>query len=98
MNQTDLSQLDPATLIIAGVFFLASFSLFILWIITLVKQFRSGETIWGVLTLFAGMLGLIWCFLRNHTMLGVFWILLTFVAVATWIPLVIQYVAMAQQM
>lgn len=98
MNQFELSRLDPATLIIAGVFFLASFSLFIIWIITLVKQFRAGETVWGVITLFAGMLGLVWCFLRNHTLLGVCWFLLTFVAVATWIPLVIQYVALMEQM
>ncbi len=45
--------------------------LLVFWIMTLVKQFKSGQTLWGVLTIFIGILAPIWCFLNGHKDLGV---------------------------
>lgn len=43
----------------------------VFWVLTLVKQFKSGQTLWGVLTIFIGILAPIWCFLNGHKDLGV---------------------------
>ncbi|HRQ88371.1 MAG TPA: hypothetical protein PLA50_06215 [Bacteroidia bacterium] len=38
---------------------------------TLIKQFKSGQTLWGVLTIFIGILAPIWCFMNGHKDLGI---------------------------
>lgn len=38
---------------------------------TLVKQFKSGQTLWGVLTIFIGILAPIWCFMNGHKGLAI---------------------------
>lgn len=45
--------------------------LLVFWIMTLVKQFKSNQTLWGVLTIFFAILAPIWCFLNGHKDLGV---------------------------
>jgi len=46
-------------------------ALLVFWIMTLVKQFKSGQTLWGVLTIFFGILAPIWCFMNGHKGLGI---------------------------
>jgi uncharacterized membrane protein (DUF441 family) len=46
-------------------------AMFVFWIMTLVKQFKSGQTLWGVLSIFIGILAPIWCFLNGHKSLGI---------------------------
>lgn len=45
-------------------------AIFVLWIMTLIKQFKSGDTLWGVLSIFFGILAPIWCFMNGHKSLG----------------------------
>ena len=45
-------------------------ALLVFWIMTLVKQFKSGDTLWGVLSIFFGILAPIWCFMNGHKGLG----------------------------
>ncbi|MDF1852279.1 MAG: hypothetical protein P1U85_15675 [Verrucomicrobiales bacterium] len=45
-------------------------ALLVFWIMTLVKQFKSGDTLWGVLSIFFGILAPIWCFMNGHKSLG----------------------------
>lgn len=46
-------------------------AMLVFWIMTLVKQFKSGQTLWGVLSIFFGILAPIWCFLNGHKSLGI---------------------------
>lgn len=46
-------------------------ALLVFWIMTLVKQFKSGQTLWGVLTIFFAILAPIWCFMNGHKSLGI---------------------------
>lgn len=46
----------------------------VIFIMTIVKCFKAGDTLWGVLTIFFGLPGLIWLFMNNNTKLGVSWI------------------------
>ncbi|MDF1738240.1 MAG: hypothetical protein P1U86_03690 [Verrucomicrobiales bacterium] len=45
-------------------------ALFVFWIMTLIKQFKSNDTLWGVLTIFFAILAPIWCFMKGHKSLG----------------------------
>lgn len=45
-------------------------AMLVFWIMTLVKQFKSGDTVWGVLSIFFGILAPIWCFVKGHKSLG----------------------------
>jgi len=51
--------------------FAGSIALLVFWIMTLVKQFKSGQTLWGVLTIFIGILAPIWCFMNGQKSLGI---------------------------
>ena len=44
---------------------------FILYIVSVVKAFKAGDTLWGVLNLILG-LGVIWFFLNGHKKLGIY--------------------------
>jgi len=46
-------------------------AMLVFWIMTLVKQFKSGQTLWGVLTIFFAILAPIWCFMNGHKTLGI---------------------------
>ncbi len=46
-------------------------ALLVFWIMTLIRQFKSGQTLWGVLTIFFAILAPIWCFLNGHKDLGI---------------------------
>ena len=46
-------------------------AIFVLWIMTLIKQFKSGQTLWGVLTIFFAILAPIWCFMNGQKSLGI---------------------------
>ena len=49
---------------------LAGIAILVFWIMTLIKQFKGGDTVWGVLTIFFGILAPIWCFMNNQKNLG----------------------------
>lgn len=51
--------------------FVGGLGLLVFWIMTLVKQFKSGQTLWGVLSIFFGILAPIWCFMNGHKSLGI---------------------------
>jgi len=46
-------------------------AMFVFWIMTLIKQFKSGQTLWGVLTIFFAILAPIWCFMNGQKSLGI---------------------------
>ena len=46
-------------------------ALLVFWIMTLIKQFKSGQTLWGVLSIFFGILAPIWCFMNGQKGLGI---------------------------
>lgn len=48
----------------------AGIAMLVFWIMTLIKQFKSGDTLWGVLSIFFGILAPIWCFMKGHKSLG----------------------------
>jgi len=58
--------------IIGGILaFVGAIGMLVFWIMTLVKQFKSGQTLWGVLSIFFGILAPIWCFMNGHKDLGI---------------------------
>ena len=46
-------------------------AMFVFWIMTLIKQFKSGQTLWGVLSIFFAILAPIWCFMNGEKSLGI---------------------------
>ena len=48
-------------------------ALLVFWIMTLIKQFKSGDTLWGVLCIFFGfmLLSPIWLFMNGHKQAGI---------------------------
>lgn len=48
---------------------------FVFYIIAIVKCFKAGDTLWGVLTIFLGIPGLIWLFMNGQKNLGIMWVL-----------------------
>ncbi len=51
--------------------FAGGIGMLVFWIMTLVKQFKSGQTLWGVLSIFFAILAPIWCFMNGHKGLGI---------------------------
>lgn len=49
---------------------IAGIAILVFWIMTLIKQFKSGDTLWGVLSIFFAILAPIWCFMNGHKGLG----------------------------
>ena len=45
-------------------------AILVFWIKTLIKQFKSNDVLWGVLSIFFGILAPIWCFMNGHKSLG----------------------------
>ncbi|MEM6278693.1 MAG: hypothetical protein AAF733_04390 [Verrucomicrobiota bacterium] len=45
-------------------------AILVFWIMTLIKQFKSNDVLWGVLSIFFGILAPIWCFMNGHKSLG----------------------------
>jgi hypothetical protein len=52
----------------------------VFWIMGLVKAFKAGETVWGVVGIFVPLALLIWLFIRGHAKLGILWIVAGIVA------------------
>lgn len=46
----------------------------VIWIMTIVKAFKAKDTLWGVLSIFLPICGLIWLFMKGHKQLGIYWI------------------------
>lgn len=46
-------------------------AMLVFWIMTLIKQFKSGQTLWGILSIFFGILAPIWCFMNGQKSLGI---------------------------
>ncbi|MEM9281239.1 MAG: hypothetical protein AAGA96_05385 [Verrucomicrobiota bacterium] len=48
----------------------------VLWIITLIKQFKGGDTVWGILTIFfSPLVPIIWGFVKNQKKFALYWII-----------------------
>lgn len=61
----------PILLIIGAILAIsASLASLVFHIITLVKAFKAGDVLWGVLTLIFGIPGLIWLFKNDEASLG----------------------------
>ncbi len=45
-------------------------AILVFWIMTLIKQFKANDTLWGVLSIFFAILAPIWCFKNGHKGLG----------------------------
>ncbi|MCG8600968.1 MAG: hypothetical protein MI807_12560 [Verrucomicrobiales bacterium] len=52
----------------------------VIWIMGLIKAFKAGETLWGVLGIFFPIVLLIWLFIRGQAKLGILWIVAAVVA------------------
>ena len=42
----------------------------VFWIMTLIRQFKGGDTVWGILSIFFAFLAPIWCFMNAQAGLG----------------------------
>ena len=52
----------------------------VLWIMTLIKQFKGGDTVWGVLTIFfSPLVPIIWGFVKNQKKFALYWIIVTII-------------------
>ena len=75
--------------ILTGIGVIASL---IIWIMTIIKCFKANDTLWGVLSIFIGICGLIWLFMNGHKKLGLYWIgaiVLTLIGYGILIPAMI---------
>ncbi len=71
----------------------------ILYIISLMKTFKSGETIWGVLTIFfSPLVPVIWGFMNNDKKLSINWIIVTILGIVGYAILVFGLISQAQNM
>lgn len=55
----------------SGLLLICALASFILYIVSVVKAFKAGDTLWGVLNLLLG-LGVIWFFLNGQKKLGMY--------------------------
>ena len=52
----------------------------VLWILSLIKIFKAGDTLWGVLTIFfSPIVPIIWGFMNNNKKLAIQWIIVAVV-------------------
>ncbi|MDF1813130.1 MAG: hypothetical protein P1V20_13110 [Verrucomicrobiales bacterium] len=58
-------------LIGGGLALIAAIGILVFWIIAIIKAFQAKETVWGILTILFGIVGLIFFFVKGHTKLGV---------------------------
>ena len=58
--------------ILSGIAFIA---IVILWIMSMVKAFKGGDVLWGVLALIFGLPGLIYFFVKGPKQLGIYWLI-----------------------
>ncbi len=47
----------------------------VFWIISIIKAFKASATVWGVLTIFLPIVGLIWLFLNDLKKTGIWWVI-----------------------
>ncbi|MAS93878.1 MAG: hypothetical protein CMO55_11855 [Verrucomicrobiales bacterium] len=67
--------------IIGGILaFVAGIACLIFWIMAIVKAFKAGDTLWGVLSIFIGICGLIYLFMKGQTKLAIYWIIAMVIA------------------
>lgn len=67
--------------IIGGILaFAGGIACLIFWIMAIVKAFKAGDTLWGVLSIFIGICALIYLFMKGQTKLGIYWIIAMVIA------------------
>ena len=64
--------------ILGGVAWLA---IIVFYIIAIIKAFKAGDTLWGVLNIFIGICGLIYLFMKGHKQLGIYYVIAIIVAI-----------------
>lgn len=68
--------MTPAVMAGSALFAISLVGIVILWIVTLIKQFKSGDTVWGVLTIFfTAIPAIIWSFMKGRKGLGIWWLI-----------------------
>lgn len=50
-------------------------AMLVFWIMTIIKAFKAEDTLWGVLSIFIPICGLIWLFMKGHKSLAMKWII-----------------------
>lgn len=71
---------------------------FVLWIMIIVKAFKAGDTLWGVLSIFISICALIYAFMNGHTKLGIYMIVAAIVAGVGYGMMMPSIIAQAQEM
>ena len=67
---------------------------FVFWIISIIKPFKAGDTLWGVLNIFINPIcGLIYFFMKGFKKLGIYWII---VLILFWVGYAMFAVGMIQ--
>jgi hypothetical protein len=85
--------------VIGGILaFVGVIGLIVFWVMTLIKQFKSGQTLWGVLTIFINILAPIWCFMNGHKSLAIKYIIALVLAFIGYSILGASMVAQLQNM
>ena len=80
MQTAPTQEMPIVALILLGVLGICLIIGFILWIVSMVKAFKAGDTLWGILTLLFGIPGLIWLFMNGQKKLGITWGLVAIIA------------------
>ncbi len=74
------AELSPLLIVGGIVMGIAGLGLFIYWIMGMVKSFKAGDTLWGVLTIFLGtIIPIIYGFVKGNVKFAVIGIILTVV-------------------
>jgi O-antigen/teichoic acid export membrane protein len=69
--------------------FAGGIGLLVFWVMTLIKQFKAQDILWGVLTIFIGILAPIWAFMNGHKQLGINFIIAFIVYILGFILLMV---------
>lgn len=68
----------------------------VFWIMALVKAFKAGDTVWGVVGIFIQLAALIYLFTKGHTGLAVKWIIAVVITLIGYGMLIPTLMAAAQ--
>ena len=70
----------------------------VIWIQTIIKCFKAGETLWGILTiLFSPLLGVIWLFMKGQSKSAIIWIVVSILAGVGYVAAILPMINKAVQ-
>lgn len=85
MNSAPVENMPVVPLALMGVAVICFLVIFVVWIMTLVKQFKAGDTVWGILTILLQIPGLIWLFMNGPKKLAVIWLLMLLIGIGCYV-------------